>query len=395
MCKGRPVEELPRILSILSASHHLASAVTLDNLFGVTPPPTAKNIRDALVQSLTFIHHARKLLFLLSSSQNPFGLRAELAVRAGTSPVAHHVLDEIGHAMALAQEAASILGGRHPHPLTAVAGGVSRPVKEIHYRRLAEIAESSLPYALRLRDIFREKIIGSGNGLYELMDLTVSPIASITFSGVEDAIVLTGADGSGSTTFTANKTTDTLEALREPWTHLPFVHVKGKTWQGPISDQSEGLFFVGPLARLNRCKPARTPQAEEERLHLVNSLGPAPHFSAIAAYWSLVVEIIQASEIMKDLCTEEKLTGLEVRTIASNPGGQHAHGALEAPEGFIYHHYQVDERGIVDDVTVLDAASENNALRCLLTQKMVEDAFEHGKPWDRAKKTIELSLLPF
>lgn len=394
MCRGRPAEELPRILSILSPSHHIASAIALDNLFAVPPPSTARNIREALLQSLTFIHHSRKLFFLLSSFGNPIGQREEIMGRTAPSPVPHHVLDEIMQGTALAQEAASILGGRHAHPVTAVAGGVSRLIKEVHYRRLSEIAEFCLPYALRLRDIFREKIVRGGNGLYKLMSLPVCPITSVTFCGMEDSVVLTGESGIDSARFSPNKTPDMLETICEPWTYLPFVHMKGTIWEGPISAQTSGLLFVGSLARLNRCKPASTPQAEEERQQLVSFLGPLPHFSAIAGYWSLVVELIQTAETMKDLFMEEKLTGLEVRTIASNPV-RYAHGALEAPEGFIYHEYETDERGIVEHVTVLDAAAENNALRSLLIQNMVDDAVVGGKPWAKAKKNIELSLVPF
>ena len=72
MCKGRPVEELPRILSLLSPSHHLVSAMALDRLFGVEPPPMALNMREAFLQAHVFSHHLRKLYFLLSSWQDPF-----------------------------------------------------------------------------------------------------------------------------------------------------------------------------------------------------------------------------------------------------------------------------------------------------------------------------------
>src|SRR5512144_1034409 len=59
MCVGRPVEELPRILSILSPAHHLCAAQALDGLFGVEPPPVAKNVREALRLALFFRHHVR------------------------------------------------------------------------------------------------------------------------------------------------------------------------------------------------------------------------------------------------------------------------------------------------------------------------------------------------
>jgi F420-non-reducing hydrogenase large subunit len=390
LCKGRPVEELPRILSILSASHHIASAKALDNLFGIRIPATAENIRKALGQTLTFLHHSRKLLFLLSSSTNPLGHREDFRRLAPSLP--RRTGDEIMKGIALFQEAAAILGGRYPHPVTVIAGGVSRPLKEVHCRRLGEIGQTCLPYALRLRDIFAETVIG--NGWYKEMDLPFRPLASITSNQAEDGVVTTDPTGAEAARFTADKTLDLLEIVSEPWTYLPFVRVKGKTWEGPVSAKTDGLFFVGPLARLNRCKAVETPLAEEERQRLIGSLGPAPHFSAIAGYWSMIVELIESAERSREFFSEEMLSGAETRVVATGPG-RHGLAAFEAPEGFVYHRYQVDERGLVEEVSVLDAASHNNGLRSVLTQRIVEEAIACKQPWDQAKKTIELSLVPF
>ncbi|RKZ25942.1 Ni/Fe hydrogenase subunit alpha, partial [bacterium] len=49
-CKGRPVEELPRILTRLCGvcpwAHHIASAKATDGVFGVEPPPAGKKLRE-------------------------------------------------------------------------------------------------------------------------------------------------------------------------------------------------------------------------------------------------------------------------------------------------------------------------------------------------------------
>jgi F420-non-reducing hydrogenase large subunit len=388
------VEELPRILSILSPAHHIASAMALDNLFEVAPPPLAQNMREALAQCLIFLHHLRKIYFLASSLGAPLAASQGPRSRTPNALVPHHVLDEMMAGVALAQEAASILGGRADHPLTASAGGVSRFLKEGHYGRLSEIADSCLSYVLRIREFVDGKIIGAGSTLNELMSLSIRPMASMTLESMQSEAALTDPTGTETVRFSPDKTLDTLELRSEPWTYLPFVHLKGKDWQGPMSEQTGGLYFVGPLARLNRNQPAETALAEAERQRLVDSIGPFPHFSVMAAYGSLVVELIEAAERMKELYTQERLTGPQIRTIPSRSGHTGC-AAFEAPEGFIYHRYGVDERGIVEDLTVLDASAENNALRCLLTQSIVEDAVARNKPWDTTKKIIELSLLPF
>ena len=49
-CIGRPVEELPRIVTSICGvcpwSHHLASAKTNDAVFGVTPPSAGTKLRE-------------------------------------------------------------------------------------------------------------------------------------------------------------------------------------------------------------------------------------------------------------------------------------------------------------------------------------------------------------
>jgi coenzyme F420-reducing hydrogenase alpha subunit len=49
-CIGRPVEEMPRITTricgVCPLSHHLASAKACDAVFGVTPPPAGRKLRE-------------------------------------------------------------------------------------------------------------------------------------------------------------------------------------------------------------------------------------------------------------------------------------------------------------------------------------------------------------
>jgi F420-non-reducing hydrogenase large subunit len=74
ICAGRPVEELPRILTLLSPAHHLASAKALDRLFGVEPPPMALNMREGLLQA-QFLQpsFAETLFFDFLMAESVFG----------------------------------------------------------------------------------------------------------------------------------------------------------------------------------------------------------------------------------------------------------------------------------------------------------------------------------
>ena len=413
ICKGRPVEELPRILTILSPSHHLASAKALDRLFGVEPPPMARNMREALLQAHIFRHHLRKLYFLISSRHNPFLDRQKRGNRGEPQLFPPHFLDEIMHHEALSQEAATILGGRCDHPLSAVTGGVSRFLKEDHYHRLSEIAEFCLKFAMRVGEFLRDEIFGDGKALDALgstygQNLQVEPMVSLTLAEKDGNVVLRDPVGKEMDRFSPDMMFEKIGFHNESWTHEPFAYIKGTSENATRKVQEQignifhsefpipnpEFFFVGPLARLNSGEALGYPLAEEERQRLIEVLGPFPHFGVVAAYWALLVELVQAAEKMTGLYAQEKLTGPAIRTIPSEMG-QVGHAVLESPQGLIFHHYRTDQKGIVEEVEVLGTGTGNNALRCLLTQKAVDISQARGEAWEETKNRIEISLLPF
>ena len=109
LCQGRPVEELPRILTILSPAHHLCAARALDRLFGVEPPPLALNMREALRQALFYRHHLRKFYFLLTSLENPFVNFWSSEARRGLHPIPHQLFDDLRRRRVVGPG-----GGQHP-----------------------------------------------------------------------------------------------------------------------------------------------------------------------------------------------------------------------------------------------------------------------------------------
>ena len=395
MCLGRPVEELPRIVPILGPAHHLVSALALDRLFQVEPPPLAANMRAALLCTQFFVHHLRKLFFFFSSLEDPF---LEYSLRQLPSPDAgtrHRFLDRMMHCVGLSQEAATILGGRPDHPVSAVAGGVGRFLKEQHYARLSEIAAQCLEFALELAQRYRETWVDRSDSPHgDLLALQLEAIAALTLSRDSGQVTVTDGQGKENRSFEPEAVFDRVGLHQEPWTYQPFAHFLEKEWEGP-EETLDGFFFVGSLARFNSGMQCTHPRAEEERQRFVERFGPAPNFTVMGAFWSLVVELIESAEGMVEGCSQEQLTGPAFRT-APNGIGSQGLATIESPAGFIAHRYEVDDRGLVTGIRVLDAGSENNALKCALVRNAIDKASGEGtiKP-KQLKAMIELSLLPF
>jgi len=394
MAIGRPVEEAPRLVGILSAAHHLVSAMALDKLFNVQPPDLAVNMREALLQAQFVRHHLRKLYFLLSSEANPFkSYHMRQAVEPG-SAIPGQALDEIMDCLALAQEAAAILGGRADHPISAVPGGVGRFLKDPHYPRLAEIAEQCVKCAVGVAKFLREKIFLGSKAMAALLELRFNPMLSLAAGDESGNAIVRDAAGKQIEQIPPDKVFEKIGLHQETWTYQPFAFLKEKGWSTIEPETSGSLYFVGPLARLGGGDELATPLAEQERQLLVQALGSFPHFSVAAAYWSLAVEAIQAAEKMVELCSQDKLTGPAIRTMPSQVGTV-GWASLESPQGFISHRYSADDQGILREIEILDSSAENNALLCAIVRKAVEDSYARKQGTEGTKSSIEVSLLPF
>jgi F420-non-reducing hydrogenase large subunit len=305
------------------------------------------------------------------------------------------LLGEMMQHAALAQEAVAILGGRSSHPITAIAGGVSRYLKEEQHPRLAQISESCCDFAPRLAESLREFVLGPEGILGAAGEVAVEPL-SLLCAQNGDGRELTLQDGQTdqAESFSAGELWQKAKLANEAWTYQPFSYLGDADWPGLDSASHEGLYMVGPLARLGGGHELNTPLAEEERQKMIEALGPFPQFSVRAAYWALMVELIQAAEKMRGLMTQDNLKGPALREIPQEMG-QEGIAALEAPEGLICHHYQVDAKGCVQKAEVLDAATQNNALRCLLAKKTVAQVWGQEDAWrNEAKSRLEIALLP-
>jgi len=119
-CIGRPVEELPRIVTSICGvcpwHHHLASAKANDAIFGVTPPPTGKKLRD-LCQSIAYCSDKILHFFFLAGPDFVMGPDADYSVRKSI------------------------------HPVTAVPGGFSKPLTEAERKKVVPMANEVLEFA--------------------------------------------------------------------------------------------------------------------------------------------------------------------------------------------------------------------------------------------------------
>ena len=268
--QGRPVHEMPaimaRICGICPVSHLVASAKAVDDIMAVEPTPTGADLRriinlGQIVQSnaLSFFH--------LSSPDLLFGFDADPAIRnivgvARKNP--QLAQDGIG-LRKWGQQIIEWLGGKRIHPTGIVPGGVAfQLTAEVRDRILAgvpeAIAATERAIAWYKQDMIRweEEAATFGNFRSAFMGL-VDREGNVDHYGGWMRVV--DADGH----FLADKIdpkafNDYIGEAVEPWSYLKTTYWKPMGYP-------DGIYRVGPLARLNvadRCgTPARRRGAGE------------------------------------------------------------------------------------------------------------------------------------
>lgn len=137
----------------------------------------------------------------------------------------------------------------------------------------------------------------------------------------------------------------------------------------------DGIYRVGPLARLNVCEQMGVPQADEE-LKKFKKMGRGAVTSAFLYHYARLIEILASIEFVERYLTDDELSSKYLRADAgiNNLRGV---GASEAPRGTLFHDYTVDRNGLLEKVNLIVATGQNN-LAMNQTVAQIARQYVHG-----------------
>ncbi|NJL01960.1 MAG: Ni/Fe hydrogenase subunit alpha [Spirulinaceae cyanobacterium RM2_2_10] len=369
-CEGRPFTEMAgitaRICGICPVSHLLAAAKTGDKILAVKVPVAAEKLRRLMNLGQITQSHALSFFHLSSpdfllgwdsdpAQRNVFGLIAadpDLA-RAGIR------LRQFG------QTVIEKLGARKIHAAWTVPGGVRSPLSEEGRTWIRDRLPESLATTRQALDIFKQFLdrfgaeadvfgtfptlfmgLVSANGEWEHYD------GHLRFTDSEGNIV---ADN-----LSEDNYQDFLGEAVESWSYLKFPYYK------PLG-YPDGIYRVGPLARLNICDRIGTEGADRELQELRDRAGGVPTGSFLYHYARLI-EILTCLEKIQQLMDDPDIVSPRVRAEAGI-NELEGIGVSEAPRGTLFHHYNVDENGLIEKVNLIIATGQNNlAMNKTVTQ---------------------------
>ena len=360
-CEGRPFSEMPslmaRICGICPVSHLIASAKACDALLAVKIPPAADKLRRIFNLAQVVQSHALSL-FHLSSPDLLLGMDAEPA-KANLFGVLENNPQLARDGIALrkfGQQIIERLGGKRIHPAWVVPGGVSEPMtqedRDVILRSVPEalaIAERTIGWLKSILEKFREEVVSFGNFPTFFLG-TVKPDGCITFYDGKLRIV----NASGHVVANDLDPARYLEFLGEKverWSYLKSAYYKPAGYP-------DGIYRVGPLARLNVSDRCGTPRADQE-LAEFHELQRTAVLSSFHYHQARLIEILFCIERLEQLLNDPEVLSKHVRAIA-RPNTLEGVGAAEAPRGTLLHHYKIDEQGLIRWANLIIATGQNN-----------------------------------
>ena len=379
-CEGRPFTEMPsltaRTCGICPVSHLMASAKACDALLAVEIPPTAAQLRRLMNLAQIVQSHALSF-FHLSSPDLLFGMDGDPAKRNIFGVVeANPSLAKDGIALRkFGQEIIALLGGKRIHPTWTVPGGVSEPLSEQKREKMLELIPEAyvligrtLSWYKSVLDRYRDEIRFFGNFPSMFMGLVTPRLEShhdalleyydgkLRFVDASGAIVLDQID--------PTRYPDYIGEAVEAYSYLksPYFRPEG---------YPNGIYRVGPLARLNIVDRCGTPKADQEWIEF-RALQRGVILSSFHQHYARLVEILFGIERIEQILNEPDILDQHVRAFAQ-PNKFEGIGVAEAPRGTLIHHYKIDENGLITWVNMIIATGHNS----LAMNRSVRQVAEH------------------
>jgi len=402
---GRPAEEMPQITSricgVCPTAHHMAAVKALDDLYKVEPTTTGKMIRELVYNTFMMEDHALHVYILGGPDfiVGPDAPKEERNVLGVIQKVGIDVGKTVISMRRKLRELIAYFGGKVIHPVLGLPGGVSKGLDFSDLQRFRELAKENLDFALFTLKVFKDIVLA--NEGYVKMITSDAYTHKTYYMGMVDEnnkvnfydgkLRVVYPDGKEYAKFHTNQYLDYVAEHTEPWSYVKFCYLKPIGWKGFTEGNDSGVYCVAPLARLNASDGMATEKAQSAYEEFYNTLGGKPVHHTLANHWARVIEMIQAAERMVELLNDDRITSKDIRNIptAIPTVGM---GAVEAPRGTLFHHYETDERGIITKANLIVATQNNSARIAMGIDKSAKNLISKGIVNDGILNKIEMAF---
>ncbi len=360
--QGRPYWEVPvlvqRLCGICPVSHHLAAAKATDMLTGVKElTPTAVKIRRLMHFGQVLQSHALHF-FHLSSPDLLFGYDDEVRHRNIIGVIEEH--PELAKKGVLlrkyGQEVIRVTSGKRIHGTGAIPGGMNKFLSSDEVAYLKQDIQQSVDWAVEAVNLFKTIFYQNKSFHQSFATINTNMLGLVDQQGSLELYNgdIRALDEKGDKivdNYNANHYFDLINEHVENWSYMKFPFIKSL-------GVDNGWYRVGPLARVNVCDQINTPLAEEQRQEFMALNNGAPVQFTLAYHWARLIELLHCAESIQSLLNDPDLLkdDLLVRGGLQETGI----GVIEAPRGTLFHHYEINEEGIITRANLIVSTTSNN-----------------------------------
>jgi NAD-reducing hydrogenase large subunit len=360
--QGRPYWEVPvmvqRLCGICPVSHHLAASKALDAIVGAKHlTPTAEKMRRLMHYGQILQSHALHL-FYLCTPDLLFGFDSEIS-RRNIAGIAEKYPDAARRGILLrkfGQEVIRYTAGKRVHGTGSIPGGVNKSLTQPERNELLTDIDQIVAWSRDAVHMVKE-LHHQNPELYNSFGAFRANYMSMV--GVDGSLDLyhghlRARDENGNILFDGfdyQNYTQLIEEEVKNWSYMKFPYLKSL-------GRERGWYRVGPLSRIQNCDFITTPLAEIERREFIAYSGVIPMHAPLGYHWARMIEMLHASETIKDLLHDADITGSEL--VVSGERSFEGVGVIEAPRGTLIHHYRVDENDLVTMCNLIVSTTHNN-----------------------------------
>lgn len=359
-CEGRMFFEMPvispRICGICPVTHHLVSAKAGDEILGVKPPRTASLLRELMHMGQIVQSHALHF-FHLASPDLLLGFDADPAIRNVVGVIQKYPELAIKGVKLrkYGQQIIERLGDKRVHPNFAVPGGVNRALSTKNRDEILSEHDEMVEYTKAGISVIKgwleehkdlvDKCARFKSGYMGLVDKCDN------LELYDGMVKLIDKDGNLLERFNGNNYLDYIGEHTYDWSYLKSTFYKGLGYP-------DGVYRVGPLARLNVSDSISTPMANEE-LKNFKAISNGPVEGSLYYHYARMIECLYGLERIKQLLEDPEIMSKDIRADSTKITG-HGVGTIEAPRGTVFHDYHCDETGRLTKVNLIIATGHNN-----------------------------------
>lgn len=345
MLRGRSIFEAQhitsRICGICACGHSLASIQAAESAIKFTPSRQTVKLREFLLDMENLDSHLLHIYLLVAPDL--------LGVPSFVPLIKSHN-DVVRRALRMKKEVNDICDlfvGRHVHPISAIVGGFTKLPK-------------------------KETLATMRNKLYNMrhdMEETVSLAKTFTFPEFTrdtEYVALVRDDGDYPLLGGDIGSTDGKRLSKENYRQVtnefvvPHSSAKHAKW-------NRDSYAVGALARFNLNYDKLHPEAKAvaEAINF-KPMVTNPYLNTVAQLVECVHCLEHGIELLEDLqkeginYSEEVIVGLNEKHKIPVQAGSGV-GAVEVPRGILFHHYTVDDQGIITEANCIIPTGQNIA----------------------------------